>query len=66
MNTQSLIIVSPYQTVDLFSVNSGLSVDMVHKMVASGRLPILPKASPKQKTLINVALLTSTAINAKH
>lgn len=66
MPNATLSITTPVMTVELFASVSGLNKSMVEKMVHDGRLPILPKTGGKQKTLINIALITANAMNAKY
>jgi hypothetical protein len=53
---------TPVCTVERFSEMTGLAVSTVESYVRTGRIPIMPKQSPAEKTLINLVLYTQQAL----
>ena len=54
-------IASPFVAYDEFSRVTGIPLNTVRAMVREGRLPIRPKARPKDKPLINMLALANEA-----
>ena len=61
MKQLSIQIGSPYMTREEYSRVSGISLPLIKKMIADGRLPIRPKNAAKEKPLINVLALFNEA-----
>ncbi len=51
----------PYITVDEYSRQTGIKIETIRHLIKEGRLPIRPKARPRDLTLINVLALMQEA-----
>ncbi|OEF17030.1 hypothetical protein [Aliivibrio logei] len=66
MSQQVVISVeAPYVTTKRYAELSGMKEGTIEKKIKEGKLPILPKDGLRELNLINLALLTKKALEAK-
>ncbi len=60
-----IAIEAPYVTAKRYAELSGMKKGTIEKKIKEGKLPILPKDGSGELNLINLALLTKKALEAK-
>ncbi|HDR1127449.1 TPA: hypothetical protein QB302_002216 [Pasteurella multocida] len=68
MTTQNAICINiqldtPFVTKDEYKRRTGLPMGTINDQLKAGKLPILPRKSPKEKVLINLIAIAQQAAN---
>ena len=66
MSELSIKIDTPVKTIKRYSEDTGMSVGLIKKMIAEGKLQIMPKESPKSAALINMVAVYQQAAAAAY
>lgn len=65
--SQPLVIAleAPYVTAKRYAEISGMNLNTIAKKIKEGKIPVMSKSGNRELNLINLALLTKTALEAK-
>ncbi|QXN26692.1 DNA-binding protein [Shewanella putrefaciens] len=61
MSSLVISIPAPFVTFQQYAAATGLKLNKVQALAREGRLPIMPKATPKETPLINMVALMKQA-----
>ncbi|MUK63276.1 excisionase [Aliivibrio fischeri] len=64
-STIIIAIAAPYVTTERYAEISGIKPGTIERKISAKKFPVLPKEGSRELNLINLALLTKHALEAK-